>query len=435
VDPDHRRTLEGGPRGTDRFDFEMASQTSRDELADLAADLVRIPTENPPGDERPCAEFVVEWFTDRGIDATLVEEPNADRAQAVAEVGDPSRGDDGDPTLVLNGHLDVVPAGDPDRWSHDPFEGIVEDGRLYGRGAADMKTNLAVAMLTVRDLAAAVEGDGSGDDLDGSSDDLDGSGDDLDGSLVFHAAMGEETGDPGTRTLLEAGYDGDCAVVLEPTDFRVGTSAKGVVTYRVGVEGSAAHASHPDQGTNAIEQARPVLAAIDDYDAGLREREDPLVGRAFATVTEFEAGTDSNLAVTPGRAEFLLDRRILPDEEFETAEREVEDVLASVERDAGVETDLTLVEHYASAGIPDDNRLATCLRDHSVEMADASAAPWGLEAATDAREFVAAGVPAVIWGPGDLAQAHAVDESIDLEDAALGREILTETARGLLSTG
>jgi succinyl-diaminopimelate desuccinylase len=421
VDPDHRRTLEGGPRGTDRFDFEMASQTPRDELADLAADLVRIPTENPPGDERPCAEFVVEWFTDRGIDATLVEEPNADRAQAVAEVGDGSRGDDSDPTLVLNGHLDVVPAGDPDRWSHDPFEGIVEDGRLYGRGAADMKTNLAVAMLTVRDLAAAVDDDGSDENLDGS--------------LVFHAAVGEETGDPGTRTLLEAGYDGDYAVVLEPTDFRVGTSAKGVVTYRVGVEGSAAHASHPDQGTNAIEQAWPVLAAIDDYDDRLREREDSLVGRAFATVTEFEAGTDSNLAVTPGRAEFLLDRRILPDEEFETVEREVEDVLASVERDAGVETDLTLVEHYASAGIPDDHRLATCLRNHSVEMADAPAVPWGLEAATDAREFVAAGVPAVIWGPGDLAQAHAVDESIDLEDAALGREILTETARGLLSTG
>ncbi|NEU55679.1 M20 family metallopeptidase [Halorussus sp. MSC15.2] len=400
-----------------------------DELADLAARLVRIPTENPPGDERPCAEFVVDWFAERGIDARLVEEPSADRAQAVAWVGDdPADGDDsgganpgesGDAdgtTLVLNGHLDVVPAGDPDQWDRDPFAGIVEDGTLHGRGSADMKTGLAVAMLTLRDLAADIEAG------------------DLDGTLVFHGAMGEETGDPGTRTLVEAGYGGDCAVVLEPTDFRVATSAKGVVTYRVGVAGSASHASHPDQGTNAIDAARPVLAAIDDYDERLREREDPLVGRAFATVTEFEAGTDSNMAVLPDRAEFLLDRRILPDETFESVEAEIEDVLAETERRTGVETDLTLVEHYASAGIATDHALAERFRRLSAETADAPREPWGLEAATDAREFVAAGTPAIIWGPGDLSQAHAADERIDLGDAALALEILKRAATGLLSS-
>ena len=418
--PDGDRTAEGifrtaaeGPEGP--MTTENAPDGAGDELADLAAELVRIPTENPPGDERACAEFVVEWFADRDIDATLVEEPSADRAQAVAEVSSGSSGVDDGPTLVVNGHLDVVPAGDPDRWSRDPFGGVVEDGRLYGRGAADTKVNVAAAMLAVRDLAAEVERG------------------DLDGSLVFHGAMGEETGDPGTRTLVEAGYGGDVAVVLEPTDFRVGTSAKGVVTYRVGVEGVASHASRPDQGTNAVERARPVLAAIADYDDRLREREDPLVGRAYATVTEFEAGTDSNMAVLPDRAELLLDRRILPDEEFEAVEQEVEDLLARVGREAGVETDLTLVQHYASAGIPADHRLAACLRNLSAELADAPAKPWGLEAATDAREFVRSGIPAVIWGAGDLAQAHAADEWVDLGDVALGREILTKAARQLLS--
>ncbi|WP_137284697.1 M20 family metallopeptidase [Halorussus salinisoli] len=380
-------------------------------LADLAAELVRIPTENPPGGERPCAEFVVEWFTERDIDARLVEKPDADRAQAVAEVGEREDG----PTLVLNGHLDVVPAGDPDQWSHDPFAGTVEDGRLYGRGSADMKTNIALAMLTLRDLAPEIK--------DG----------DLDGRLVFHGAMGEETGDPGTRTLVEEGYGGDYAVVLEPTDFRVGTSAKGVVTYRVGVSGSASHASRPDQGTNAIDAARPVLAAIDEYDDRVRGRVDPLVGRAYANVTEFEAGTDSNMAVLPGRAEFLLDRRILPDETLGEVEAEIQDLLADVEREAGVETDLTLVQHYASAGIASDHALAAQFRDLSAELADAPEAPWGLEAATDAREFVAVGTPAVIWGPGELAQAHTADECIDLGDAALGLTILKRAARRLLS--
>ncbi|MFC4550108.1 MULTISPECIES: M20 family metallopeptidase [Halorussus] len=394
--------------------------TRRDELADLAADLVRIPTENPPGDERPGAEFVVEWFDGEGVDARLVETPGSDRPSAVAVVGDRAdeeraSGDSGGPTLVLNGHLDVVPAGDPDQWTHDPYEGAIEDGTLYGRGSADMKTGLALAMLTARDLAPEIE---SGD---------------LEGSLVVHAAMGEETGDPGTRTLVEAGYGGDMAVVLEPTDFRVATRAKGVATYRVGVAGDASHASHPDQGTNAIDEARPVLDAIDDYDVRLREREDDLCGRAYATVTEFEAGTNSNMAVLPERAEFLLDRRILPDEEYKDVERELDDLFESVEREAGVATDRSLVMHYASAAIADDHPLAARFRRLSAERADAPDEPWGMEAATDAREFVADGTPAIVWGPGSLSQAHTTDEHVDLDDAALGREILTQGVREILS--
>ncbi|WP_157971656.1 M20 family metallopeptidase [Halorussus litoreus] len=429
-----------------------SGRPNRSEIADLAAALVSIPTENPPGNERACAEFVVEWFAERGIDARLVEKPDPDRAQAVAWVGDDPTGEraatpageradsavaesarspaDGrapdatNPaatTLVLNGHLDVVPAGDRDQWSHDPFAGTIEDGRLYGRGSADMKTNLALGMLTLRDLAPAFE---SGD---------------LDGSLVFHAAMGEETGHAGTQTFIEEGYGGDLAVVLEPTDFRVGTSAKGVATYRIGVAGSASHASRPDQGTNAIDAARPVFDAVDDYDATLRERADPLVGQAYATVTEFEAGTDSNMGVIPERAEFLLDRRVLPDEEYEDVEAEVEALLANVEQETrsesngGVETDLSLVQYYAAAGIDADHPLAERFRDLSVARANAPAEPWGLEAATDAREFVAAGTPAIIWGPGELAQAHTVDESVDLDDAALGLDMLKEAVEGVLS--
>jgi succinyl-diaminopimelate desuccinylase len=383
--------------------------SAADDVTSLAAALVAVETENPPGNERACAEFVAEWFEARGVDATLVEEPSADRAQAVAEVGD------GDPTLVLNGHIDVVPAGDRDAWSHDPYAGEIADGRLYGRGAADMKTGLAVAMLAACDLADEIE---SGD---------------LDGSLVVHAAMGEETGDPGTRTLIDEGWGGDYAVVLEPTDFRVATSAKGVSTFRVGVEGVASHASHPDQGANAVDEARAVLDAIDEYDSRVREREHPLVGRAYATVTEFEAGTDANMAVVPDRADLLLDRRVLPGETLDEVRAEVESMLADVAASAGVDTDLELVQHYAAAGIDADHPLADSFRRLSGDLADAPTEPWGLEAATDAREFVQAGIPAIIWGPGSLDQAHTVDEWIDLDEAERGLEILKRAARKVLS--
>lgn len=370
-----------------------------EELADLAAKLVRIQTENPPGNERPCAAFVVQWFEHHGIEATLVDAPSADRAQAVAKVGD------ADPTLVLNGHTDVVPAGNHEEWTHDPYGGNVVDGSLHGRGSADMKTGLALAMVAARDLAPRIH--------DGST-----------GSLVVHAAMGEETGDPGTRTLVERGHGGDAAVVLEPTQFRVATAAKGVVTYQVEVDGMSSHASRPDQGTNAVEQAQDVLAAVAEYDDRLRRRSHPLVGCGYATVTAFEAGVDANMAVLPGHAQFLLDRRILPGEELADVEDELDALFADVERTHSVGVERTLLQHYASASIPPDQPLAKTLRQLSGDLAGTPGEPWGMEAATDARVFIDAGIDAVVWGPGTLGQAHTVDERIDLTDAALGLKIL-----------
>lgn len=408
-----------GNGGTDLVADRMA------ELRNLAADLVRIPSENPPGGESPVAEFVHEWFTEAGIDAELLAEPDPDRLQVGARVGPPDPAGD---TVVLNGHLDVVPAGDPDAWSVDPYGGVVEDGRLYGRGSADMKTGVALSMLVARDLAPAIrEGD-------------------LAGSVVVHAAMGEETADPGTRTLLERGYDGDYGIVLEPTNFRVATSTKGLVVYRLTVHGEATHASQPDAGVNAIDAARTVLDAIDEYDADLRARDGSLCGGAFATATEIEAGTGSNLAVVPDRASLILDRRVLPGESLEAVDAEVEALIDRV-ADAGVEAEATRIQTYASSEIPVDHPLAAALRDRSVEAVGsdgdrasegdvfgAVAEPWGIEAATDARNFVNdAEIPAVTWGPGDLDQAHTVDESIHLADAALAREVLTDVVRDLVA--
>ncbi|MFD1645806.1 M20 family metallopeptidase [Haloarchaeobius litoreus] len=387
----------------------MAEEPDTDEFPDdvveLAAHLVRIASENPPGNEKPCAEYIVEWFTQHGVDAELVPTPGTDRPNAVATVGS------GGPTLVLNGHTDVVPADDPDEWAHDPFGGEVADGRLWGRGSADMKTGLALAMVAARNREHADR--------------------DRPGTLVVHAAAGEETGLPGTRTLIDEGYGGDFAVVLEPTEFRVATSAKGVVTYRIGVHGESTHASNPDEGTNAIDAARAVMDRIDEYDARLRERSDPLVGRAYANVTAFEAGTGSNMAVVPARAEFLLDRRILPEESIEDVDREVDDLLAAAEREDGVVTDRETVQHYASAGIEPDHPLAELVRERTGDLAPAE--PWGMAAATDAREFVADGVPAVVWGPGSLSEAHTVDESIPVADAERALSLLEGIVDDVLS--
>ncbi len=392
-----------------------------DDLQSLARELVRIPTENPPGNEKPAAEFVYEWFTARGIDATRVEKPDPDRPQVGARIEpDESPTETDFPTLVLNGHLDVVPAGDRNAWSVDPFGGEINGGRLYGRGSADMKTSVALAMIVVRNLAPEIRRG------------------DLQGSIVVHAAMGEETADPGTKTLLEQGYDGDFGIVLEPTDFRVATSTKGLAVYRITVHGEATHASQPDQGTNAIEDSRRVLSAIDEYDMHLREQAGSLCGRALATVTEFEAGTESNLAVVPQRAELVLDRRVLPDESVSTIDDEVESLLTRLSRTHGIETTFRRIQTYESSSVPIDHPLATCLREQSVATLGSESGvdkPWGIEAATDMRNFINdAGIPAVTWGPGHLDEAHTVDESIALTEAEMGKTILEDTVRELLSS-
>ncbi|WP_122091009.1 M20 family metallopeptidase [Halalkalicoccus subterraneus] len=386
----------------------MSSMERTEELAELIGSLVQKETENPPGNERECAEYIAEWFNDRDIDAELVHEPYEDRPQVGAHVGE------GDPTLVLNGHIDVVPAGDTDQWTHDPYGADVEDGALYGRGSVDMKTGVAIAMLVTADLAEEIR---SGE---------------LEGSVVFHAAIGEETAEPGTKTLLERGYDGDYGVVLEPTQMQTATSEKGLAWYEITVSGDPSHASRPDQGENAIQRARPVLDALAAYDENVRTREDDLVGRAYSTVTKFDAGTKEN--VVPERATITIDRRFLPDESIEAIDTEIDDLLTEVAADSNIDVSWERTRTYESAAIDINSPLAEVFRHHSAEVADVSTNPWGIEASTDVRNFVNnADIEAITWGPGDISQAHTYDERVDLSAATNGLTILRDATYEILN--
>lgn len=381
---------------------------SHDELCTtVLQELIRIETENPPGNERACAEYIVDWFREREIEAELVHEPYEDRPQAVARVGE------GEPTLVLNGHLDVVPAGDRDRWEHDPYGAEIEDGRVYGRGASDMKAGVAAGMVATAALGERIRNG------------------DCSGTVLFQGAIGEETAEPGTKTLLELGYDGDYGVVLEPTELRTETSEKGLAWYEITVTGDPSHASRPDQGSNAIRNAEPVLEALEAYDERVRERSHPLVGRAYATVTEFDAGTKEN--VVPERATLTVDRRFLPDESVEEIDDEIDELLRSVETSHDVEASWRRTRTYASAEIPVDSELAETFRQHSAAVADVDTEPSGTTGSTDVRNFVNdAGMEAITWGPGEKGQAHTFDEAVELARLPRAVDVLERVAADLL---
>lgn len=376
----------------------------------LLADLVRIETENPPGNEAPCAEYIYDWFASRDVDVELVDEPWKDRPQVVARVGA------GHPTIVLNGHTDVVPAGDRSKWDYDPYGAEVVDGKLYGRGSADMKAGLAIAMLAAVDLR---------DDLESG---------DLSGSIVVQAAAGEERTEPGTKTLIERGYhyDADYAIVLEPKTMRTSTCQKGLVWYEITVEGEPAHAGRADEGVNAIQLARPILDALSRYDERVREEVHELVGKASATITQFDAGTMHN--VVPERATITLDRRFLPGTTSADIDEEIDAVLAEVEDEHGVEATWRRIGATESAEIDPHSRLPETVRRHSHEIAGVSLDPWGTKASDDARHFVnIADVETITWGPAAADEAHTFNEHVDLEWNEMGLEVLERSLRELLT--
>lgn len=378
-----------------------------EECISVVSELVKRESENPPGNEQACAEYIVDWFSERDLKAQLIDKPYPDRPQAVATVGE------GDPTVVLNGHIDVVPAGDREQWSYDPYAATIDSEYLYGRGSTDMKAGVAIGMVAT---AWAAEQINAGE---------------LSGSVIMQAAIGEETAEPGTKTLLENGYDGDYGIVLEPTEMRTATSEKGLAWYEITVQGEPSHASRPDQGRNAIQDARPVLTALTEYDADIRTRTDDLVGTAYSTVTKFEAGTKEN--VVPERATITIDRRMLPSESVEEVDQEITELLSGVEDEYEIQTNWERTRTYESAAIDVDSDLATVVRKHSEEVANISSEPFGVKASTDVRNFINdVNTEAITWGPGNLAQAHTYDERISTQAVADGCEILCRSVEGLL---
>jgi succinyl-diaminopimelate desuccinylase len=374
-----------------------------DEAAALLSDLVAIDSQNPPGRERPIAEFIVDRLEEWGIDARLFERPDAERPQVIAEVGE---GDPDAGTLILNGHIDVVPPGEVERWTHDPFGGEREDNRVYGRGASDMKGGVAAGMLALR---AAHEAD-------------------VDGRVVLTCAMGEETAEPGTKTMLEE-VSGDWGIVLEPTQLVVDTVGKGLAWYEVEVRGEAAHASRPHLGNNVLDALFAYEGRIDDYRAEIAGREHPLIGESLCTPTMLEAGTKEN--VVPDHATLTFDRRFLPSEDVEDLDEEMETLFDGL-REEGFEVSIERTRTYEAAEIDPDHEIATVVRRHAHDVAGVETASHGKDAATDQRNFVNdAGIPAIIWGPGVSEQSHTVDEWAPVDALVDGVEVLCRTIEEL----
>lgn len=374
-----------------------------DGLVRLASALVAVPTENPPGSESAVAGLLREALAPYEPEWAQLE-PAPRRLSLLAKVSPSTPGRQragGRPTLIVNGHTDVVPAL-PERWTRPPFEPTVVGERLYGRGTADMKGGVAAAISALKALASA-----------GESPSCD---------LVFQFVADEETGGAlGTRALLEAGLvKGDACIVPEPTSLSVSVAERGLLQGHIVVRGRPAHGSRPAEGVSATEGAAKVTLALHGADFG--DPEHPLLGRPTANVGTLEGGSALNVVAEVARVGF--DRRLLPGTSLDQALQGLRGRLeaAGLSGPAGVDYEIDVSDFGEGSEMSADDPFVALVRRCVAAATGREPPTVGMTFTTDAR-FMRnqAGIPAVVCGPGSVAQAHGVDEWVsipELVDAA-----------------
>lgn len=356
-------------------------------LHELGACLA-VPGVTPPGDAAQVADWVHAWCAEIGLSVRRQAVwPGADNVIASADFGP-------GPKLVFNTHLDVVdPAGQV--WVHDPFAAEIAGGRIYGRGACDAKGSL-VAMIAALERVCA---DGAG----------------LAGSVVLTAVVAEEAGGLGSLHLVRDGFSADAAVVGEPTGLRVARAHKGTYMHRVRFAGRAAHSASPHLGHDAIADAAAFVAACEAESARLARSPHPLLGAATMTVTTMSGGTFQNTVAA--HAELTVDRRLVPGETHEDADRRFAEIVDDLARRrpafaATVENLVATVPSETAGGEPIVQAALAAVG----AVRSGSPRAGGFNAGCDMSKLVGAGIPTVICGPGELAQAHAPDEFVPVQD-------------------
>jgi acetylornithine deacetylase len=308
------------------------------------------------------------------------------RCNVLARIG-PS----GKTPLVLNGHLDVVGT---DNMIHAPFMPETRDGRMYGRGSTDMKSG--IACMCVAAARAATRGA-------------------LASEIIIAAVCDEEFGSLGTRTLLANGLRASGAIVTEPTRLAVCPGHRGFAWLRVDVFGHAAHGSRYDIGVDAITHTGLLLAALDRMDATvLPGRAHPLLGRPSLHASMVSGGT--GWSTYPDHCTLRVERRTVPGETGDSVKAEFEQLCAELngERET-FRAEVTLELYQPASDLAVDAPLTQAVIS-ALGKESLPAPVEGLSCWTDAALFNAAGIPALCFGPGDIALAHSAEEWVTLDD-------------------
>jgi acetylornithine deacetylase len=361
----------------------------------LLAELIALPSVNPAflpprhpqAGEKAVADFLAVTAARAGLEVEF-QKVLPGRANVIARLRPKNKTKQ---TLLLAPHLDTVGA------DGTQFIPQRKNGRLHGRGACDTKGSVAAMLAAVCELAGAKSRP-------------------LETEIIFAGLVDEENAQAGSRAFAASGLQADLAIVGEPTKLQIVTAHKGSLWLQLETRGRAAHGATPQLGKNAVhEMARVVELLETNYAAELRRRKHPLLGTGTVNVGMIAGGAQPN--IVPDRCTITIDRRTLPGETEAGVRREIRSLLAAKKLSAKISSTklapcLPLETDAAAPLVRQFLRCAGQMR------------PVGVDYFCDAAVLAAAGIPSVVFGPGDIAQAHTADEWISLAQLERAKALL-----------
>jgi acetylornithine deacetylase/succinyl-diaminopimelate desuccinylase family protein len=389
------------------------------------AELVKVPSDNPPGDCAPHAMRAAELLEALGFHVERHPVP----AAVVAAAGMKSAinlvvrerfGNGAGPVIALNAHGDVVPPGLG--WSSDPYGAEIRDGWMYGRGAAVSKSDFATYAYALLALKAHPAG--------------------LDGTIELHFTYDEETGGAiGPEWLLSQGISRPDFAVSAGFSYAITTAHNGCLHLEVECVGKSAHAARPETGYDALHAATDVMGALYALRKTYASVKSSIAGIEHPTLVIglIEGGINTN--VVPDKVVFRIDRRIIPDENPEQVEHDLVEFIRQT-----AESHPTIRVHTRRVilarpfvPLPGQERLVEAIRANALRVMGEAIAPVGSPLYTDARHYSAAGIPTVLYGAGPRsmleANAHRADERILLDDVFKATEVVAGTLHDFLRVG
>lgn len=375
-----------------------------DSLKTLLKQLVAIPSVNPDhtgpddpgGGEAAFARFIRDYAKEQGIQSKL-QKVAPGRHNVICRLPGRKSGQ----RLIFLSHLDTISSTG---MTVPPFKGIVKSGKLYGRGACDPKASLAAMLLALVRIAQSPSK--------------------CDGEVLFVGTVGEEKDFVGVRKLVDSGIHADACIVGEPTSLKLVVAHKGLVRFKITTTGKTAHGSTPEKGVNAIYRMAPVITAIEEYNHKLKKHSHPLLGSPTIVLGVINGGTAAN--VVPDQCSIDIDMRLLPGMSVVSEIRKLSTFL----RSHGIRHFKIEKPHLADAPLEQDptHPLIKCVqsaaRDNSVKC-PLTGASYG----TDGSAMHAAGIPTVVFGPGNPKFAHAPDEHVVLNEAEKAVDIYEDIVR------
>ena len=384
-------------------------------------ELIRVPTDTPPGNNAPHAARTAEMLGRMGFTPEHHKVPDAVvKAAGLTSITNlivRHRFGDG-PTIALNAHGDVVPPGDG--WTHHPYRAEVIDGKLYGRASAVSKSDFATYTYALRALIR--------------------SGAKLRGAVELHFTYDEEFGgELGPGWLLNLDLTQPDVLIAAGFSYQVVVAHNGCLQLEVTLHGLASHAAYPDTGVDALQAANKLLTALYAHNDVLRTRlsKVPGIQHPYLNVGRIEGGTNTN--VIPGKVVLKLDRRMIPEEDATQVEAEVRELInAAVAQCPGIRLEIKrLLLAQSLKASPSNHTLVAALQRHAQTLFGEEIPVSGTPLYTDVRLYGALGIPCAIYGAGPRtvleSNAKRADEHLVLEDLRRATKVIARTVADLLA--